>query len=109
MKRVLLVAGAAFIAIPTSVASGAHRSTIAVRPDTVLHMKGSDIVCTVVKAKDGETGVACFHQPGGPNGVRKGYAIVVSDTLAGVEPSGSNSPVVIKRQPSISSVPRIPG
>lgn len=79
------------------------------RPDTVLHMKGSDIVCTVVKAKDGETGVACFHQPGGPNGVRKGYAIVVSDTLAGVEPSGSNSPVVIKRQPSISSVPRIPG
>src|SRR5262249_36233169 len=49
------------------------------------------------------TAVACFHDPGGANSsVRKGRAIVATDSIIGVEPPGSNKPDILKHQPSFA-------
>jgi hypothetical protein len=73
-------------------------------------MAGSNVYCTVLKESSGPT-VACFlnSNPSSSTFTRKGYAIVASDGLVGVEPSGSTRPVLIKTQPSFAKVPPIGG
>jgi hypothetical protein len=82
---------------------------VTVLPSTLVHMSGSDIYCTVLTEKGGPI-VACFHDPGGAtSSKRKGYAIAASDALAAAEPTGTNVPVLLKRQPSLAKVPAFSG
>ncbi len=97
---------AAFLAVPF-VAGAAN--IITVKYDTVLHMNGTDVVCTVLK-KGTSSSVACFHLPGGPStNVRKGYAIAATEAWVAVEPSGSTTPVQLNSEPSFDSQPMFTG
>jgi hypothetical protein len=101
----LLVLAAACV-IP-SVAGGAN--VLTVKHDTVLHMNGTDVVCSVLQNGTSST-VACFHLPGGPSTtVRKGYAIAANEGVVAVEPSGSTTPVKVAHEPSFDAQPVFTG
>lgn len=101
----LLVLAAA-CAIP-SVAGGAN--VLTVKYDSVLHMNGTDVVCSVLRNGSSST-VACFHLPGGPSTTtRKGYAIAANEGVVAVEPSGSTTPVKVEREPSFDAQPMFTG
>jgi hypothetical protein len=102
---VWLVLALAAVVLPGAAAAASPNHVYTVRPSSYLHMKGTDVYCTVLTETGGPV-VACFHDPGGPtSSKRKGYAIAASDALAAVEPTGSNTPVVLKRQPSLAKLP----
>jgi hypothetical protein len=72
-------------------------------------MKNSDIYCTVLTETVGPV-VACFHDPGGPtSNKRKGYAIAAADSFVAVEPTGSNTPILVKKEPSLAKFAVVPG
>jgi hypothetical protein len=105
----LAAAAVAAFALAGPAAARDATKVIVVKPATLVQMTGSDIFCTVLK--EGTTSaVACFHDPGGANSsVRKGRAIVATDSIIGVEPPGSNTPDVLKHQPSFGANPVFPG
>ncbi len=95
---------AVLVLTPTAAASTASK-VVTVLPESFMHLKGSDLYCTVVKESVGPV-VACFHDPGGPGSAkRKGYALAASDSFAAVEPPASNTPVKLKAQPSLKGIP----
>jgi hypothetical protein len=104
-----LVAAAAALTGASVAGAAPAGKAMAVRPDTLVHLKGSDMYCTVLK--QGTTiGVACFHDPGGPSSnVRKGYAAVATEEGVAVEPSGSNTPSAGYKQPSLKKFGVISG
>jgi len=105
-SAVALLVLAAACAIP-SVAGGAD--VLTVKYDSVLHMNGTDVVCSVLKNSSSST-VACFHLPGGPSSTaRKGYAIAANEGVVAVEPSGSTTPVKVEREPSFDAQPMFSG
>ena len=88
---------------------GAAANVLTVKHDTVLHMNGSDVVCSVLQNGTSST-VACFHLPGGPSTTaRKGYAIAANEGLVAVEPSGSTTPVKVEHEPSFDAQPMFAG
>jgi hypothetical protein len=92
-------------------AAGAARASnvIVVKPDTLVHLNGSDMYCTVLK-QGATLGVACFHDPGGPtSNVRKGYAAVATEVGVAVEPDGTNTPSKGFQQPSLKKFGLISG
>ena len=97
---------AGLLAVP-SVAAGA--GVITVKHDTVLHLNGTDVVCTVLKNAASST-VACFHLPGGPSTTtRKGYAIAANEGVVAVEPARSTTPVKVAHEPSFDAQPMFTG
>jgi hypothetical protein len=100
---------AALVACLGTPAPAGAAKVITVRHDSVLHLKGSDIYCTVLK-QGASSSVACFHDPGGPtSSVRKGYAIAANDAYVAVEPSGSTRPVAHRLEPSLAAEPTFSG
>ena len=81
-----------------------------VKPDSLIRLQGTDTYCTVLRQRIIGITVACFHDPGGPSSpVRKGWAIGIADTLAVVEPAGSNAVVKAMKEPSFAKVPTFKG
>jgi hypothetical protein len=98
-------------ALVTAAACGASWTSdvIVVKPDSFVHLKGSDMYCTILK-QGGTVGVACFHDPGGPrSNVRKGYATVATEKGVAVEPPGTNTPSAGYKQPSLKKFSPISG
>jgi hypothetical protein len=104
----LVVALGAAVVLAQTAGAAHQNKVITVVPDTVIQLTGTDIYCTVVKSSVGSA-VACFHDPSGPSGPRKGYALAASDKFAAVEPQGSNTPVAEKLQPSLAGVASFSG
>jgi hypothetical protein len=96
---------------PVGGASEARAETIiTVKAATVLHLKGSDIYCTVLNEGSPGPAVACFHDPGGPtSNVRKGYAVVAFESGVAVEPPNSNKPITSRKEPSLGAYPNVTG
>jgi hypothetical protein len=104
------VLAATLVAALAAAAGAAHAgNVIVVKPDTLVHLNGTDMYCTVLK--DGKTvGIACFHDPGGPSSnVRKGYAAVATEEGVAIEPSGSNTPTAGDKQPLLKKFAVITG
>jgi hypothetical protein len=100
-----LLLAALFVA-PTANAS----KTTVVKPNTLVHLQGTDTYCTVLRSRSIGVSVACFHDPGGPSSaVRKGWAIAAADKLVAVEPAGSTTPVKVTKEPSFAKVPPFMG
>jgi len=105
-SAVAVLALAAALTLPPV---GAAANVLTVKHDTVLHMNGSDVVCSVLRNEASST-VACFHLPGGPSTTaRKGYAIAANEGLVAVEPSGSTTPVKVEHEPSFDAQPMFAG
>jgi hypothetical protein len=105
-SAVAVLALAASLALP---AVGAAANVLTVKHDTVLHLNGTDVVCSVLQNGTGST-VACFHLPGGPSTtVRKGFAIAANEGVVAVEPPGSTTPVKVAREPSFDAQPMFTG
>jgi hypothetical protein len=101
----LALCTAALAAVPASAASNA----MVVKPDTLLHLAGTDMYCTVLKQAT-TLGVACFHDPGGPSSnVRKGYAVVGTEEGVAIEPPGTNTPSKGYRLPSLAKFGKFAG
>jgi hypothetical protein len=98
-------------ALVAATAAGAARASnvIVVKPNSFVHLKGSDMYCTILK-QAGTIGVACFHDPGGPSSnVREGYATVATEKGVAVEPPGTNTPSAGYKQPSLRKFAAISG
>jgi hypothetical protein len=93
------------------VGPAAHATKITVvKPDSLIHLQGTDTYCTVLRQRVIGVTVACFHDPGGPSSaVRKGWAIGVADSIVVVEPAGSNAVVKAMKEPSFAKVPAFKG
>jgi hypothetical protein len=108
-RAILQLAIAAVAAVaPAAASSAGAAQVLTVRPHSLLHMNGTDVVCSV----DGTstTTVSCFHLPGGPaTKARKGYAVTASETAITVLPPLGARAVLHVSQPPLAGQPAIAG
>jgi hypothetical protein len=82
---------------------------VIVRPQTLLHLTGTDMYCSVLK-QGSVVGVACAHYPDAPrSNARKGYAVVATEKGVVIERPGSAKPSVGYAEPALASVAPIAG
>jgi hypothetical protein len=106
MLRPVVLALAAGVLAAASPAGAAQ--VLTVRPHSLLHMNGTDVVCSVDAVVT--TTVSCFHLPGGPaTKARKGYALTASESGISVLPPLGAKAVLHVAQPSLAAQPVIPG
>ena len=107
--RLLLAAAAVALGAAPVAAAFPATGVIVVRPDTLLHLAGTDMFCTVLK-QGALSGVACAHYPNAPrSSVPKGYSVVATEKGVVVEPPGGSTPVYGDAEPPFASQPTVSG
>jgi hypothetical protein len=105
--RLLLAAAA--VALGVAPAAAQATGVIVVRPDTLLHLAGTDMYCNVLK-EGAVSGVACAHYPDAPrSSVPRGYSLVATEKGVVVEPPGGSTPVYGDVEPPLASEPVLAG
>ena len=107
--RLSLAAAAVALGAVPAAAGAPATAVIVVRPDTLLHLAGTDMYCTVLK-QGAVSGVVCAHYPGAPHSsVPKGYSVVATEKAVAVEPPGGRTPVYGDAEPPLGSEAAVAG